>query len=144
MSMDTDRIEADLNDSRTRLNDTLQAMGAKLSPGQMLDEVMGLAQGQAGQFAGKLGRQVRDNPMPTLLIGAGLAMLLMNKGQGSEQGAISHDDWHTERRYRSLEETRWANPRRADEALRPSRFHLVARLHAPLRPTAQRARGQGA
>jgi ElaB/YqjD/DUF883 family membrane-anchored ribosome-binding protein len=114
MSMDTDRIEADLDQSRTRLNDTLQALGSKLSPGQMLDEVLGLAQGQAGQFAGKLGRQVRDNPMPTLLIGAGVAMLLLNARHGG--GGVNGDDWHAERRYRSLEETRWANPRRADES----------------------------
>ena len=42
MSMETDRIEADLNESRHRLNDTLSALGSKLSPGQMLDEVLGL------------------------------------------------------------------------------------------------------
>ncbi|MFZ2029653.1 MAG: DUF3618 domain-containing protein [Vitreimonas sp.] len=115
MSMDTDRIEADLNESRTRLNDTLQALGTKLSPGQMLDEVLGLAQGQAGQFAGKLGRQVRDNPLPTLLIGAGVAMLFLNKSHG-DAASLSHDDWHAERTYRSIEEARWANPRNANES----------------------------
>jgi len=114
MSMETDRIEADLNESRTRLNDTLQALGTKLSPGQMLDEVLGLAQGQAGQFAGKLGRQVRDNPMPTLLIGAGVALLLVNKQHGGGSH-VESDDWHTERRYRTLEEARWSNPRNAGE-----------------------------
>src|SRR5690349_5763541 len=114
MSMETDRIEADLNESRSRLNDTLQAMGAKLSPGQMLDEVLGLAQGQAGHFAGKIGRQVRDNPLPTLLIGAGVGLLLLNKDHGGGS-SINADDWHTERRYRSLEEARWSNPRNAGE-----------------------------
>lgn len=113
MSMETDRIESDLNDSRTRLNDTLKAMGNKLSPGQMLDEVMGLAQGQAGQFAGNLGRQVRDNPLPALLIGAGVALYALNARHGH-----AHDDgdWHAERRYRSLEEARWANPRQDGES----------------------------
>lgn len=115
MSLETDRIEADLNQSRHRLNDTLSALGSKLSPGQMLDEVLGLAQGQAGQFAGKLGRQVRDNPLPTLLIGAGVAMLFMTRHSGSSH-SLSDEDWHHERRYRSLEEARWANPQRGDEA----------------------------
>ncbi len=113
MSMDTDRLEADVNQSRTRLNDTLQQLGAKLSPGQMLDEVLGLAQGQAGEFAGKLGRQVRDNPLTTLLIGAGVAMLFANR---HGHNGISHDDWHAERRYRSLEEARWNTPRNAGES----------------------------
>jgi ElaB/YqjD/DUF883 family membrane-anchored ribosome-binding protein len=113
MSMETDRIEADLNASRHRLNDTLSALGSKLSPGQMLDEVMGLAQGQAGHFTAKLGRQVRDNPLPTILIAAGIGMLFMNKNGGGD--GVSSDDWHHERHYRSLEEARWATPRNSGE-----------------------------
>src|ERR1043165_638847 len=109
MSMETDRIEADLNQSRHRLNDTLAALGDKLSPGQMLDEVMGLAQGQAGDFAKKLGAQVKDNPLPTLLIAAGVGMLLMNRNHATHGvNSMSADDWHHERRYRSLEEARWS------------------------------------
>ncbi|MBN8606067.1 MAG: DUF3618 domain-containing protein [Caulobacterales bacterium] len=117
MSMETDRIESDINESRHRLNDTLSALGHKLSPGQMLDEVLGLAQGQAGEFAGKLGRQVKDNPMPTLLIAAGVGMLLLNRGGVSSSGAqIDHEDWHAERRYRALEEARWSTPRETNES----------------------------
>jgi ElaB/YqjD/DUF883 family membrane-anchored ribosome-binding protein len=115
MSYETDRIEADINNTRHRLNDTLDALGSKLSPGQMVDEVLGLAQGQAGQFAAKLGRQVRDNPMPSVLIAAGVAMLMMNRNRsGSDH--VSSDDWHTERRFRSVEEARWRTPRMANES----------------------------
>lgn len=116
MSMETDRIEADLNESRHRLNDTLAALGDKLSPGQMVDEVLGLAQGQAGDFAKKLGGQIKDNPLPTLLIAAGVGLLLMNRTHGSSNGSsLSGDDWHHERRYRSLEETRWSTTRNVGE-----------------------------
>ena len=116
MSMETDRIEADVNQSRHRLNDTLAALGDKLSPGQMLDEVMGLAQGQAGDFAKKLGAQVKDNPLPTLLIAAGVGMLLMNRHQGGQSSGVSADDWHSEQRYRSLEQARWGTSRNAGES----------------------------
>lgn len=115
MSLETDRIEADLNQSRHRLNDTLEALGQKLSPGQMVDEVLGLVQGQAGEFAGKLGRQVKDNPLPTLLIAAGVGMLLLNRSQGGRYH-VSSDDWHHERKYRSLEEARWNTPRNPGES----------------------------
>lgn len=91
MSLETDRIEADVNSSRHRLNDTLQAMGDKLSPGQILDEALGLAQGQAGEFAGNLGRQVRDNPLPTMLIAAGVGMLLLNKAHSSPSSSRDHE-----------------------------------------------------
>jgi ElaB/YqjD/DUF883 family membrane-anchored ribosome-binding protein len=81
----------------------------------MLDEVMGLAQGQAGDFAKKLGNQVKENPLPTLLIAAGVGMLLMNRNHGSSGPSLNGDDWHSERRYRALEEARWSTPRNAGE-----------------------------
>jgi ElaB/YqjD/DUF883 family membrane-anchored ribosome-binding protein len=112
MSLETDRIEADLDQSRHRLNDTLEALGHKLSPGQMVDEVLGLAQGQAGELTSKLARQVRDNPLPTLLIAAGVGMLLLNRGVQH----VSSDDWHHERKYRSLEEARWNTSRMPNES----------------------------
>ena len=115
MSMETDRIEADLNESRTRLNDTLSALGTKLSPGQMVDEVLGLAQGQAGEFATKLGRQVRDNPLPTVLIAAGIGMLLLNNQRQHSSSSLSDEDWHHQRRYHSLQDARWATQRMANE-----------------------------
>jgi len=126
MSLETDRIEADLDASRHRLNDTLEALGNKLSPGQMLDEVLGLARGQAGEFAGKLGRQVKDNPMPTVLIAAGIAWLMLNNRQGHHNG-LSADDWHSDRQYRSLEEARWMTQRLPDETddAYDQRMHLA-------------------
>jgi ElaB/YqjD/DUF883 family membrane-anchored ribosome-binding protein len=114
MSLETDRIEADLNQSRHRLNDTLGQLGQKLSPGQMLDEALGLAQGQAGEFAAKLGNQVKENPLPTLLIAAGVGMLLLNRNSGKRHD-VNADDWRHERTYRSLEETRWSTPRMSNE-----------------------------
>jgi ElaB/YqjD/DUF883 family membrane-anchored ribosome-binding protein len=115
MSMDTDRIEADVAASRHRLNDTLSALGDKLSPGQMVDEVLGLAQGQAGEFAKRLGAQVKDNPLPALLIAAGVGMLLLNRNTGHSV-VVSADDWHHERRYRALEEARWGTSRQGGES----------------------------
>jgi len=115
VSMETDRIERDLDQSRHRLNDTLQALGSKLSPGQMVDEALGLAQGQLGQFAGKLGKQVKDNPLPTALIAVGVAWLITAQNQ-SRSASGSSDDWRNERHYRSLEEVRWATPRNPSES----------------------------
>lgn len=116
MSMETDRLEADVEQSRHRLNDTLSELGSKLSPGQMLDEGIGLLQGQAGRFAGQLGRQVRDNPLPVVLIGAGIAWLVVSSRQNaaSRLERDSEDVYH-QRRYRTIEEARWATPRMPSE-----------------------------
>src|SRR5690242_15296155 len=110
MTEDTDRIEAEINRSRHALNDTIEQLGGKLSPGQILDEALGLAQGQAGKLTANLGRQVRDNPLPLLLIGAGVGMLFMNKQHGHEHAKVhsgmSHEEWKEEQRYRKLEGAR--------------------------------------
>ncbi|GAM97842.1 hypothetical protein U91I_01471 [alpha proteobacterium U9-1i] len=118
MSMETDRIERDLDQSRHRLNDTLEQLGRKISPGQMVDEALGLAQGQLGQFAGKLGTQVKDNPLPAALIAIGVAWLMASQNQQHRPRsvAMNADDWHSERRYRSIEEARWATPRNTSES----------------------------
>jgi hypothetical protein len=118
MTEEADRIEAQINRSRHALNDTIEQLGGKLSPGQILDEALGLAQGQAGQFTANLGRQVRDNPLPVLLVGAGIAMLFLNKKNGHADAFAqwSEEDWGHETRYRSLEAARAGIVRRADES----------------------------
>ena len=111
MTEETDRLEADINRSRHALNDTIEQLGGKLSPGQMLDEALGLAKGQAGQFTANVGRQMRDNPIPVLLIGAGIGMLFLNRHGGQGQPVshgVSHDEWHHEQRFRKLEGARSA------------------------------------
>jgi ElaB/YqjD/DUF883 family membrane-anchored ribosome-binding protein len=114
MSIETDRIEADVQQSRHRLKDTLSELGSKISPGQLLDEGIGLIQGTAGQFAGKLGRQVRDNPLPILLVGAGIAWLVVSSRQNNSSEDVTEDEYHR-RRYRTIEEARWATPRLPSE-----------------------------
>ena len=119
MTAETDKIEAEINRSRHALNDTIEQLGGKLSPGQILDEALGLAQGQAGKFTANLGRQVRDNPVPLLLIGAGVAMLFM-KGHKSDSEysvapGVSHEDWHHEQRFRMLESARASVSKMAHE-----------------------------
>jgi ElaB/YqjD/DUF883 family membrane-anchored ribosome-binding protein len=109
MTNETDRIEQEINRSRSALNDTIEQLGGKLSPGQILDEAMGLMQGQAGKLTANLGRQVRDNPLPLLLIGAGAAMLFMKKHEGQPAPytpSISPDEWQHEQRHRKLESVR--------------------------------------
>ena len=81
---ETDQIEQDIN-SRHALNDTIEQLGGKLSPGQIVDEAMGLMQGQFGKLGANLGRQVRDNPIPLLLIGAGIGMLALANRNGHAQ-----------------------------------------------------------
>jgi Protein of unknown function (DUF3618) len=124
MTSETDKIEQDINRSRTALNDTIERLGGKLSPGQMLDEAVGLAQGQLGHLTSNLGKQVRDNPIPLLLIGAGIGMLVLN-GRKHDAPKLSDDDWRAEHHFRKVEHARSSTQRTEGES--EDAFH--ARLH---------------
>ncbi|MEQ1784355.1 MAG: DUF3618 domain-containing protein [Hyphomonadaceae bacterium] len=115
MTNETDKIEQDIDRSRTALNDTIERLGGKLSPGQMVDEALGLVQGQFGQLGANLGKQVRDNPIPLLLIGAGIGMLVLNNGRKHEAPKLSEDDWRAEHHFRKIETARSSAQRNEGE-----------------------------
>jgi hypothetical protein len=52
-----------------------------MTPGQLLDEFTGLfAGGESSTMLRNLGMQMRDNPLPVTLVGAGLAWLMLGSG----------------------------------------------------------------
>lgn len=77
-------IERDAERVRAEIADTAEHLKAKISPGQLMDEVVDYFKaGDANQFVGNLKRQVRDNPLALGLIGGGLAWLMMGSGTPS-------------------------------------------------------------
>ena len=64
---------------RHRLSDTLNELHDRLTPGDMLNEVLSYARGGSGTFLRALTNAARENPVPSLLIGAGCAMFLADK-----------------------------------------------------------------
>jgi uncharacterized protein YjbJ (UPF0337 family) len=69
-------LERDIDLTRERLDHTLDALQARLSPRLLWDRALQFARGNGGAFAGNVGRTVRDNPLPLMLTGAGLVWLL--------------------------------------------------------------------
>lgn len=77
---DTDRIERDLEQTRVRLDATIDALQERLSPGQMLDQVIAWGrEGGGAEFTDNLMRTVRTNPLPVTLVGVGLAWLMASR-----------------------------------------------------------------
>jgi ElaB/YqjD/DUF883 family membrane-anchored ribosome-binding protein len=75
-SRDPEAIARAIDETRTEVDETLDALQARLSPGQILDRAMELVRANGGQFASNLGRTVRDNPVPLILTGVGLAWMM--------------------------------------------------------------------
>lgn len=71
------RIERDLDETRSRLGTHLNELQDRLSPGQVLDDLMGYFRGSEGAaFGQNLVANIRANPMPAAITGIGLAWLM--------------------------------------------------------------------
>jgi hypothetical protein len=71
--------EREAEATRNRLADTLDELHDRLTPGHVLDEVLTYARGGGAGFMRALTNAARENPLPTLVIGAGCAMFLAEK-----------------------------------------------------------------
>jgi hypothetical protein len=69
--------EAEL--TRYRLAHNLDELSARLTPGQVFDEVLTYAKGGGGTLLRAFANATRENPIPSLLIGAGCMMFLSEK-----------------------------------------------------------------
>lgn len=100
MSMTDNRssaeIERDVERTRDRLRDTLETLRDRASPGQIFEQVLDYArESGAPEMMRNMGRAMRDNPMPLLLIGAGIGWMIFadRRGNGGrrDNGGGSYD-----------------------------------------------------
>jgi hypothetical protein len=87
---ESDQLEAESELHRARVAGILDELRARLSPGEIVDQVLGsVRDGAAQDFARNLGTQVRNNPLPCVLIGAGMAWLMLGGRNGPPHRAVS-------------------------------------------------------
>lgn len=98
-------IENDIRRTRCEMDETLDALGEKLHPRHLLDDVIDYFRGPrsssgdgtgarlrdeaihtAGRFTRNLFHQIRENPIPSLLIGAGLVWLVNDQDEEFNDG----------------------------------------------------------
>src|SRR5690606_32036378 len=86
--------EGEIEHTRSEMRETLDAIQRRLTPGQIMDEVVTYFRQGPGAFASNLGRTVRDNPIPVALVGAGLAWLAMSGSRRrlSRDGQAAEDE----------------------------------------------------
>ncbi|PBB17929.1 DUF3618 domain-containing protein [Mesorhizobium sp. WSM4313] len=74
-------LEREAEATRARVVATADSIRDKMTPGQLFDEFTGHFRGGAGsEMLHNLKAQVRDNPLPLTVIGAGLAWLMLGSG----------------------------------------------------------------
>ena len=76
-------LEREAEAAREKMADTAASIRKKLTAGQMIDEFSDLFSGSdVSTMTRNFGAQVRDNPLPLALVGAGLAWLVLGRGSG--------------------------------------------------------------
>ena len=69
-------LQREIESQRSRVASTIDQIQAKLSPGQLVDELLAYTKGGGGEFVSSLQRNVTTNPLPVALIGVSLAWLM--------------------------------------------------------------------
>lgn len=85
---DAAELEREAEAARARLSETADQLKARMSPGQLMDEVLNqFRDGDGNQMLANLRTQARDNPMALALVGSGLAWLIMGSGPAAPRAS---------------------------------------------------------
>ncbi|HLH94385.1 MAG TPA: DUF3618 domain-containing protein [Xanthobacteraceae bacterium] len=78
------QLEREAEQTRSQLAQTLDELRERITPGQLMDQVVDYARDSGGgDFARNLGRQVSANPVPVCLMAAGMAWLMLSGRRAS-------------------------------------------------------------
>lgn len=80
------QLQREAEAQRAQLSATLDQLGDSMTARQISSELLSLAKDSGVSIVRTLAHAARDNPIPALLIGAGLVMML-TKGSGDKDGA---------------------------------------------------------
>lgn len=106
---ETEAIRSDIDSTRNRMDDTIDALGSRLQPRHLLDEVLGFFRRHESEAQEKFTHvreslshsseaamntvvdTVKKNPLPLLLIGAGVAWMIYSNRKSSSMDYSDYD-----------------------------------------------------
>lgn len=83
-----DALESEVEATRSRMNETIDAIERKLTPGEMMNEGLDyFRHSGSGEFLTNLGESAKSNPMPAVLTGIGIGWLMLANRSPRNGGA---------------------------------------------------------
>lgn len=87
-------LQQEIDEDRKRIETRIDAIQEKMSPGQLVDEVIAYAKSSGGgEYVSNLGKALKENPLPVALMGVSLAWLIA-KQAGAPSAKASAGDEH--------------------------------------------------
>lgn len=84
-----EELEHEADEAREALEHTLEEFEHRLSPRRQMDKIVHAIASNGSEFGHRLGTQVRDNPVPTILTGVALAWLITGTREPYQPGTGS-------------------------------------------------------
>ena len=86
-------VQREVQRSRGEVEETLEAIQERLSPGQVFEQVVDYMRSSNGSdFVRSLGTMVRDNPVPVALVGTGLVWLMLSSSRSTRRQYDGEND----------------------------------------------------
>lgn len=87
-------LEREVNAQRDRVEARIGEIKERLSPGQLVDELLSYSKEGGSKFATNFAQQLTANPLPAALVGVGLAWLIGANASGTNNAhQASHSRW---------------------------------------------------
>ena len=123
MANQTEKLEREAGRTRAQLSETLDELRARMTPGQVVDQLIDYAREEpVAEFGRNLAREVRENPLPLVLIGIGIAWLMVASSRSSRALIASAADSVT----RKAAEISTATRRMVPTMATSRKDHLIA------------------
>jgi hypothetical protein len=125
MPSPSEQHEREAGETRAQLSGIVEELRARMTPGQVIDQLLDYArEGPAAEFRHNLAQQVRENPLPLVLIGIGIAWLMVASSRSSRAMIASAADSVT----RKAAEISTATRRMVPTMATSRKDHLIAWL----------------
>jgi hypothetical protein len=86
-SKSPEEVQREVRESRAEVKEGLEAIKDRLSPGQLFDQALDYLRSNSGtDFMRNLGIAIRDNPIPVVLVGIGMAWLMLSGARSRPRG----------------------------------------------------------
>jgi len=79
-SKDSEQLEREVEAQRQQIENRIGEIKDRLSPGQLVDELLNFTKDGGQHFAANLGQTVSNNPLPAALLGISLVWLMSGQG----------------------------------------------------------------
>ncbi|BAP44274.1 nutrient deprivation-induced protein [Pseudomonas sp. StFLB209] len=84
-----EQLQREVDEQRSSIDQIVEALEKKMSPGQWIDQTIAYARENGGELAGNLGQNIKQNPLPAVLLSVSIAWLMLGQRSTADRSSAS-------------------------------------------------------